>query len=300
VIRPKERLLRKRIPKEEIRRELERWSDRLSHWNEFSTAVVVLGLAIEYLPDAASFLGIFSHAIFVVLHVHADLLRQFGGLLVVVGVAGELWTDVRESKVESDLRDESNTQIAELHDRAAKAEKDAAEANLENARIRRKFEWRVLSREAIDGLIEALLPYAGFRIDIFIFSKTMEVVAFADMLNHACLRAGCNSKLSAISSDRLKIPDTKGVIFTFAADATPQENDVSPFVQMAVATALRRSSIEFSQASRVYKKTDKIEPEVSTDRWFVSVDPTDIAPFRIQISEKNLLEHNWPVTPPQA
>jgi hypothetical protein len=56
VMRPKERLLRRNIPKDAIRRALEDWSDRLPSWNEVFTALVVLGLVIEYLPEIARFL----------------------------------------------------------------------------------------------------------------------------------------------------------------------------------------------------------------------------------------------------
>jgi hypothetical protein len=100
-----------------------------------------------------------------------------------------------------------------------------------------------------------------------------------------------------MASDRLKIADLKGVTLAFAVDATPQENETSAFVQMAIATALRRSSIEFTQAFGAYRKTDPIAQEISPGTEF-PVDLLHIAPFRIQICEKNLLDHSWPVTPP--
>ena len=77
-MRPKERLLRRgKIPNEEkaIRSALEAWSDRLSHWTEGFTALVVLGLVIEYLPEITHFLSLAEAT---EIQVHTEVLRQIG------------------------------------------------------------------------------------------------------------------------------------------------------------------------------------------------------------------------------
>jgi hypothetical protein len=94
---------------------------------EFATAVVVLGLVIEYLPSIARFL---PTDMFIVVHAHAEILGELGGLFVIVGVAGELLLGSMSSRVETDLRQETDRTISEANERAANAEKAAAESNL--------------------------------------------------------------------------------------------------------------------------------------------------------------------------
>lgn len=248
--------------------------------------IVVVGLLIESGPELA------HSIIFWELPSRAIL----GSLVVTLGVAGEVLFSWRALQAARQAELDAEERIAASIERSKKAEQAAAEANLARVKIEDKFKWRILPREAIDALIEALLSYEGFRIDIFTFGKNVEVIALADTLNRAFLRAGCNSKVFAMVSDRLKIADLKGVTLALAMDATPQENGVAPFVLTAVANVLSRSSIGFSQAFGAYRKTDRIEQDTSPS---AGVNPSDIAPFRIQIVEKNLLEHSWSVRPPQ-
>jgi len=53
-------------------------------------------LAIEYLPDIASFVGMFSYSLSITLRAHAEQLREFGGLFVIAGVLGEFCIASRE------------------------------------------------------------------------------------------------------------------------------------------------------------------------------------------------------------
>jgi hypothetical protein len=94
VIRPRERLLRRDIPKDAIRNALEGWSDRLAGWEQFFTAILVAGLVVEYLPGIARFL---PTVIFAAIRPHAFILRDFGGFLVIAGVVGEMWIGFRAS-----------------------------------------------------------------------------------------------------------------------------------------------------------------------------------------------------------
>lgn len=55
-----------------------------------------------------------------------------GGLLVIVGVAGELWIGFRSSKVETDLREETGKTISETNERAAQAEQAAESLKQQN------------------------------------------------------------------------------------------------------------------------------------------------------------------------
>lgn len=107
-------------------------------------------------------LGMFSYTVFLVLNLHSVPLREFGGLLVIVGVLGEFCVASRERQVESDLREENNSTIATLHDRAANAEREAAEANLARTKLEAKF--RIPRFEDSEGLFwGTLLEYRGQR-----------------------------------------------------------------------------------------------------------------------------------------
>jgi hypothetical protein len=148
-MRPKTRLLGKRIPNEPraIKKSLELWSDRLSGWADFFTAVVVGGLIVEYLPEITYFLPV---SFVPEIRAHAEQLRELGGLLVIIGVAGEFGIGRRSSKVETDLREETNSiisaadeRISETLDRAASAERQTAELELEIAASRERLAARV-------------------------------------------------------------------------------------------------------------------------------------------------------------
>jgi hypothetical protein len=149
-------------------------------------------------------------------------------------------------------------------------------------------------------LVDELIQHTGFRIDVLAFGKDGEVMTLADELTGACLRAGCKCKLFVANSDRHKIISMEGVTLALAGDATPEENDVVPFIVTAVAKALAKSGIRYSTSFGGFRKIDPIEEQdpAGTKRFFW--DPADVAPCRIQVSEKNLIDFEWPVTPPQA
>jgi hypothetical protein len=273
----------------------------MERWSLLAGLIVVVGLLIESGPELA-------HSL---IYLEWPSRGVIGNLVVVLGVAGEVlfsWRAVRAAR-QAELQAEH--QIAELNaavsaanERAANAEKAAAEANLARVKIeeklREKFNWRTLDVDARHELIVALLPYAGFRIDIFAFSKSTEVLVLGDMLLNPCRHAGCKCKMWVAISDRLRISGGEGVVLAFAADATPEENETMAFVNVAVATALQRSKIRYSIAFGGFRKTDSVEFVPSPAPSVLPWDPNDVAPFRIQIIEKPLLDHNWPVTPPQA
>ena len=180
-MRPKERLLRKAIPKDAIRKELEAWSDRLSAWNEFFTAVVVLGLIVEYLPEITYFLpGPFAGLV----RPHAEQLREFGGLLVIVGVAGEFGIGRRGSRVETDLREESNKAIEETRERAATAE-------LETEKLKGQLAWRTVSTDMIGRLATALRAKPG-SVSVEYLTGDVESLNFATQVAFAFQVAGWN------------------------------------------------------------------------------------------------------------
>lgn len=276
-------------------------AELMERWSLIAGLVVVVGLLVESGPELA-------HSL---IHLEWPARGVIGNLVVVLGVAGEVlfsWRAVRAAR-QAELQAEHqiaelNAAVATANERAASAEKAAAQANLARVetegKLRQKFSWRVLDLEAREELIKALLPYKGFRIDIFAFSKSMEVLVLADMLLGACRRTGCNCKMWVATSERLRIPNAEDVTLAFADDATPEENETMAFINMAVATLLQRSRIPYSTAWGGFRKADVVEPVPSPAPSVLPWDTNDVAPYRIQIVEKTLLERHWPVTPPPA
>jgi hypothetical protein len=97
-------------------------SDSLSCWLGFWTALVVIGLVIEYAHDVWKFLFEKPRDL--------SLLRQvIGGILITAGVAGELAIGMRQSSVETQLRDANSKIAAFLNEKAGEAYERAAQAN---------------------------------------------------------------------------------------------------------------------------------------------------------------------------
>jgi hypothetical protein len=173
-MRPRDRLLRRGIPKEAIRKELERWSDGLWRWNQAFSALVVGGLAIEFVPDAASFLGMFSHDVFIALHGHSDHLHEFGGFVVVVGIVAEFLVAMLDRQVETDLRDESNTEIERLR-----------EANDE---MERMHTWRQLPD--VEAFTDAMRSFGNVTYLLRFAAEETEPSFLAFQLHTALRNAG--------------------------------------------------------------------------------------------------------------
>jgi hypothetical protein len=174
-MRPKEHLVRRNgnINNQELHKKLEEWSDRLGKWEEFWTAIVVFGLVIEYLPLILS--------IVISIEKHSKLLEQTGGLLVIIGVAGELLVSRRASSVETDLREISNAMLASALERAAKAEEraavakqSAAEANLARAKLEQRMAARFIDAPGKRELIELLSLHAGKTVDVVLFDHHIQ------------------------------------------------------------------------------------------------------------------------------
>jgi hypothetical protein len=119
---------------------LEEALDSLSFWMRFWTALVVFGLIVEYVPEV---LKLFKTRPF-----DRSLLRAvMGGILITVGVAGELYIEFRASSREDALRTANKTIIARLDREAADARTKQAEAEKELARLQLALRPRHLDHE---------------------------------------------------------------------------------------------------------------------------------------------------------
>jgi hypothetical protein len=145
------------------KRRLESHQDVLKWWLDGFTALVVLGLIIEYLPD-------------LVKAFHPPHL--LGGLLITVGVAGELAIGVLSSRTETKVREINDSIIANIRLDAAAAEERAAEANaraakleIEALQLRKQLQSQgpranLITGEARKRLVDALKPFTKQPVDV--------------------------------------------------------------------------------------------------------------------------------------
>jgi len=101
--------------------DLERSLDSLTVWLFISTLLVVIGLVVEYWHDVKD--------LFMSRPFNRKLFQTIvGGILITVGVTGEMTVQFMASKVETDLRSKSHQIEAQLNKEAGEARESAANA----------------------------------------------------------------------------------------------------------------------------------------------------------------------------
>jgi hypothetical protein len=134
---------------------LETSLDSIESWLTVSTVLVVIGLIIEYWHPLKDFIE--------ALHKRPpfpwkESMEIVGGVLVTIGVAGELWFQSRASNLETLIRSDSHQIEAFLKKEVDDAQRDAAELNLARVQIEQSMEWRHLPKGAAKELCASLPP----------------------------------------------------------------------------------------------------------------------------------------------
>src|SRR5216684_9071781 len=96
----------------------------LEIWLAVMTALVVIGLILEYIPEIREEFKTFREK-----RTLKPLLIMAGAILITVGVAGELVVQFRASNDETALRNANDQVFAALNTEAATARKEASEAS---------------------------------------------------------------------------------------------------------------------------------------------------------------------------
>lgn len=181
-----------------IAKDLEASLDRWTFWLWLSTAAVAAGLLVEYIPETVEFIKLLKRTR---RFWRRKLFTVMGGVLITVGVVGELGVAVMSSSVETKLRAARHDIEAVLNKEASDARKDAGDANeragkaaehasladeraanaeKEAARLKKAAEDEKLARVKIEERIRprrlsprqreviraALSPYSGARVRI--------------------------------------------------------------------------------------------------------------------------------------
>jgi hypothetical protein len=258
------RLRRKCIPLSElktadimaVKSSLEKSVDSLEIFTHVFTALVAVGLIVEYRDPFLNFIKT---------HDWRFISGSIGGVLVTVGVAGELLSGFRSTAKDGDLREAnsilafratqllaaSNERIAELNLIAEQARTELAELELQvqqltqsNLQHQMKISSleetrkpRTISPQQQSLIADALAPLNGSAVEVRIYAREAEANMFAMQVSDALSAAGLN-----VSVDN--IMDHAGVGFAIAIHA----NDDIPPLAASIAAAFTRGGVNLGFA----------------------------------------------------
>jgi hypothetical protein len=161
---------------------LEASLDRVESWLLASTLLVVVGLLIEYWYP----LGEFLEAVLRKPFPWKKLFELTGGVLVTVGVAGELCFQFSASSKETSIRTDShliegvlNSRASDAEERAGKAVERAAKADLARAQLEASLRWRRLSKKQGNTLCSAIPKYLARQVVVTSSSGDPEAWRYA-------------------------------------------------------------------------------------------------------------------------
>jgi hypothetical protein len=240
--------------------------------------LVGVGLVVEYWGELVD----------CVVNEHLPSQPLLGGILVTTGVFLEVLFSRIALIVSDELQQRADSDVAQANERAANAERMAAEANLARARIEEKFKPRRLDKSAVELLIEDLKEHKDLRIDVFVFDNHLtEVMLLGDSLTAALKTGGCNCKMWLLASGhRLH---GKSISLAVARDATAEQQTFFSTLTVIIGSAFARSDIRYSFSWGAFSKTDPWIPN-SIAGYVSPWDPADAAPYRIQIVERSFTD----------
>src|SRR5277367_3713373 len=159
--------------------------ERLAH---ICTIAVIVGVVLEYVPKFVAFARAPGWTLF------KDL---SGGLLIALGISGEVLASMLSSRKEQQLRELNATTIAELN---RQAERD----RFARVKIEERLRRRALSEETKLTLIGLLKPFKGTSVDIVVFDKHLtEVALFANAVVSLFIVAGWEPQEFAPNTGRM-------------------------------------------------------------------------------------------------
>jgi hypothetical protein len=174
---------------------LENRVDLLARWLVFCTGLVVLGLMFEYGGDLAEKwrphkkLGNEPSFLWIPLWIF------MGGILVVGGVAGELFAEFFASRAENNLRQFSDAANAELTKKAADADNRSKELEHENLKLQAEIAPRRLTTAQQLAIAENCSKFAnlfrGKQVKLVSYSLDTEAFVLAEQVLQALKMKPC-------------------------------------------------------------------------------------------------------------
>ncbi|MGC2851383.1 MAG: hypothetical protein WB556_15465, partial [Candidatus Acidiferrum sp.] len=159
---------------------LERQIDVLAGWLGFWTALVVLGLMMEYGSDFAKWKpkNLQNPRSFMWIPIWGVM----GGVLVVGGVAGELFIGFKASRLESLLRDDNHQNEAWLTKEAAQLRKAAEDERSARVKLQEQIQPREFTPAEEKRIVAACVPFAGHTVKLRSQPYDVEGAVFASLL----------------------------------------------------------------------------------------------------------------------
>jgi len=242
--------------------------DPLEFWSAFAGFVVFVGLGLESGPE------IWKAIVTRTLPSRADI----GSVLVAFGVFAEVVIGIAIARKSKMAEIEANDRIAEL-------KKRAAEAELARARIEEElFKPHVLTPEMQDEWRELLKEFSGStkRVDVFMYDQHIpEAFTLADSINAVFLSAGWISKLWL--GDDPRMIGTEVTFITSIELGSTDDKSLQILAGKLCATLFIAGigcSFGVADIRHLAKKP--------AGGWSGAWDPQDIAPFRIQVGQRQI------------
>jgi hypothetical protein len=203
-----------------VKSRLENSIDRLGPWIHRATILVVLGLGIEYWGPLAKFFAT---------HEWRYVVDCIGGILVTLGVAGEMLLGFRAAAKDGRLREVNSTlfaraeeRIAVLHKEAALALESAENERLERLKLQKALAGRTLPGEDFDRIAQNLLQFSGQAFVMSTDSSNLEQVQFARSIHMALINAGWSFENLQAPTDSPRML-AEGVLIQPTPDERSQE-----------------------------------------------------------------------------
>jgi hypothetical protein len=239
---------------------------RRQFWGELFGWMVGVGLVVEYWQEIVE---CFTKR-------QLPPLPLVGGLVVTLGVLGEVWFSRLASKTAEEISERADSDVAlakkgaaEAYERALNAEKEAAEANLARAKLEQRMRPRMILGPESDKFKELLIPHAGKWVDIMVFDQhVQEATNLAWQFLSLFRSAGWNVRMWEPIGNTHPIPGAS-LLVPIGIDA-PIE-----FLKLAIALSdrIRELDIECNVAPGSFGEVNK--------PWNSNADPKRINPFRL-------------------
>lgn len=260
---------------ESVSRSLESSLDRLAIWLAICTLLVVVGLIVEYWHDAEEF---WVHATWPMAAFPWGKVKALvGGLLVTVGVAGELVVAYKASGKETALRINNGLIFASLKDRASQAELKQAQIEQDNIKLRIQLASvqrlngpRYLTKDEQNQLVKELWPYRGIpaglpaRMYDAIVQSDSESAGFADDLEAVFSRLKWNPHRGWTSAADSVFTDQNGrQVYLYPRGLTLDVADPThpPKAAKALQKALKNLDFPFDSKFRKWPEPLSRNPE---------------------------------------
>src|ERR1035437_5789154 len=172
---------------------LEIRSDSLDSWLKFWIILVVVGVVVEVVVVIREYF-----------HARSEYRRGWirspskptlwdlglglaGGVLVAIGVAGELGVDFKAAAVEGELRNANRSLVGLLNTDITRLRLETAKANERTARLQSLMGPRTLTEEQQQLIAARLSKFPHTEVDLFVFEgdewTRFESLAFASLLS---------------------------------------------------------------------------------------------------------------------